>query len=519
MGRRFLPILLSSPLGVRRTLRGEVEFHAVRGRKGYGILWDREGVERKEGRVVKWIEAQFLNGEREIHMRVEVDITEIVERGVKPEEVEINLMIANRKGTVVYLPPQYDRNVEKWEEEERKRGNANARGKRRGEIVGRYAIWQWMVGKAREEMRRIFVRAQRGEVIEKEINIPPHLFTALECKSREMTHMHYLYLFDETTGLFYFQAINNSRLSQREWKILLERVRAFTRLRMGNTVRILIPIRPPRKERRPPTPPAGTAPFPRGATAMVEREEGENKALENPRVGGEGQRPTPLPEGRASPSQGGRAPRGGKLKGDGGRKGSGVGERRGEGGMVRLPPRGKGQMVEGEGKGRGEMGRGPSRSRRHGKERSLERTPKEVGRKHERRKGRGRERDRKRRREKQKEKGGERELEIKLELKQGVRVGREGRRILVGREGEIPRGVEMGLSPPIAAPSIEKVTWEKRVKEVGIERGEAKIEVGKRREAMELEVEEREGPIAPLKEEERRHLVEGVLNIHAHRNP
>jgi len=238
MAELLLPIHLSSPLGGKRQVRGKVRFQLGRERKGYGILWDKEEVVVGR-RVVKKIEAQFLNGEREVHMVVEVDITEIVSKGVKAEEVEVNLMLANREGIVVYLPPQYDRNVERWEREEREKGNRGAKGKRRYEIVGRYRIWEWMVGKAREEMERVFRRAMAGEVIEKEINVPPHLFTALECKSKEMTHMHYLYMFDEESGIFYFQALNNSKLSWREWMELSRR--AVTRVALNRRVRFLFP--------------------------------------------------------------------------------------------------------------------------------------------------------------------------------------------------------------------------------------------------------------------------------------
>ncbi len=238
MAELLLPIHLSSPLGGKRQVRGKVRFQLGRERKGYGILWDKEEVVVGR-RVVKKIEAQFLNGEREVHMVVEVDITEIVSKGVKAEEVEVNLMLANREGIVVYLPPQYDRNVERWEREEREKGNRGAKGKRRYEIVGRYRIWEWMVGKAREEMERVFRRAMAGEVIEKEINVPPHLFTALECKSKEMTHMHYLYMFDEESGIFYFQALNNSKLSWKEWMELSRRV--VTRVALNRRVRFLFP--------------------------------------------------------------------------------------------------------------------------------------------------------------------------------------------------------------------------------------------------------------------------------------
>ncbi len=183
----------------------------------YGILDENIFYIERNGRHFKVLNAKFINNYELVEVTKVYDISELVRAGAKPEDVGIVDFITDKRGIVIYITPDFDKNVLEWAEKEGKVYGVDKDVKLRKDIVGKYKLWDFMIGKAKEEMIEIFNKAVKNEkgFVEREINVPPSMFALLQCKSKTMTNVLNLYYCEG--DLFFSTNINNSKLSMKEW--------------------------------------------------------------------------------------------------------------------------------------------------------------------------------------------------------------------------------------------------------------------------------------------------------------
>jgi hypothetical protein len=216
-GQRPLLIPISSPTAEQRLVGKAISIEIVgRSSKRYGIISDSETVVNENGRTFKVLDAKFIDNGNIKKMHLEYDVTELVHAGARPEEIPIVEFTADESGVLTYASRQYEANVEEY-------GNSTgySLGRQRDGIVGKYFINSFMEGKEREEMGRIFSEAKGGFHVLREINVPFFLMClsccmGLQCKGSRMTNVAVSYVVKG--GTFFYGAINNSRLSEREWR-------------------------------------------------------------------------------------------------------------------------------------------------------------------------------------------------------------------------------------------------------------------------------------------------------------
>jgi hypothetical protein len=219
--KRPLAIPISSPTDEQRLVGKAISIRIVgKSRKRYGIISDSETVINENGRTFKVLDAKFIDNWNIKKMRLEYDVTELVQAGATPEEISIVEFTADESGVLTYASRQYEANIEEYGD-----STGYSLGRARSSIVGKYMIDSFMEGKEREEMGRIFSEANGGFHILREINLPFFLMClsccmGLQCKGSKMTNVALSYIVKG--GTFFYGAINNSRLSEREWRRVWE---------------------------------------------------------------------------------------------------------------------------------------------------------------------------------------------------------------------------------------------------------------------------------------------------------
>jgi hypothetical protein len=219
--RRPLAIPISSPTEEQRLVGKAISIKVVgRSRKRYGIMSDSETTVNENGRTFKVLDAKFIDNGNIKKMHLEYDVTELVQAGARPEEIPIVEFTADESGVLTYASRQYEANIEEY-------GNSTgySLGRPRDGVVGKYMINSFMEGKEREEMENIFREAKGGFHVLKEINLPFFLMClsccmGLQCKGSNMTNVALSYVVKG--GTFFYGAINNSRLSEKEWRQVWE---------------------------------------------------------------------------------------------------------------------------------------------------------------------------------------------------------------------------------------------------------------------------------------------------------
>ncbi len=180
----------------------------------YGIINEEEGRLEIEGREYYYLKASFYDNEKIKNIKIQIDLTELKEMGLDTKSIEFMFFITDRQGTVLYLPPQFDRNVLLWA-----RSNGIENYQLRRDIIGKYKLTDYIQnreGNERDTAEQILEEARRGRTLLRETNVSPSLFRLLQCKSKNMTHV--LNIF-HAEGDYLFQfSINVSKISQELWE-------------------------------------------------------------------------------------------------------------------------------------------------------------------------------------------------------------------------------------------------------------------------------------------------------------
>ncbi len=149
----------------------------------YGIESERAYSVQYEGKTYRIIEASFYSDGHLIRLRNTYDISNFVSRGINPDDIRIVEMYADKRGKVVYISPDYDKNLRDFIERE------NPKTCRfRKDIIGRYNIWDWVQGKERERIMRLHREAVKEDIISSdEVNFSDHRRS--QCRDPNMTNV------------------------------------------------------------------------------------------------------------------------------------------------------------------------------------------------------------------------------------------------------------------------------------------------------------------------------------------
>ncbi|MCP4648264.1 MAG: hypothetical protein GY852_11140, partial [bacterium] len=149
-------------------------------RKTYGIESESQRITRKNGRTFMELEASFYNKGKLVEFSQSVDITEqlgLVD-GIKPEDIELVLSLADSNGRILYISQQYDKNVDKYAKENPESGIFH-----RNSLIGNL-FYERLEGNEREKAMDEFAQLfTTGEVIFHHPNFTPADVEKLQCKS------------------------------------------------------------------------------------------------------------------------------------------------------------------------------------------------------------------------------------------------------------------------------------------------------------------------------------------------
>ncbi len=149
----------------------------------YGIESEETYSVQYEGNTYRVIEASFYSDGQHVRLRNTYNISNFVSRGLNPEDIRIVEMYADKRGKVVYISPDYDKNLRDFVERE------NPETYRfREDVIGRYNIWDWVQGKERERVMRLFNDAVNEDLISSdEVNFSD--YRRSQCRDPNMTNV------------------------------------------------------------------------------------------------------------------------------------------------------------------------------------------------------------------------------------------------------------------------------------------------------------------------------------------